>query len=293
MRPLATASRIAALTILGATLAAAPALAAGSATLRLDPATQTVDQGGTFSVKVIVNATAAMSGVQATVTFDKTKLQLTAATRAAAWDGAAILQPANLATAITAANSAGKFKKIAAAFLPPDAVPTGDQEVLALTFKAIGCGPVTIGLPIGPEDGLVLDGSDATYGATMKGTKGTGATVTIGGCTPAPSASAGASAAPSAGATASPGASAAPTDPAATVTPSDAAPSTTPSDPAMSASPSAAVASATASATASAAPGLDPASSSGSSTPWLVLIVIAVVVLGIAGGLLSRRPKAG
>jgi hypothetical protein len=252
-----------------------------------------VTQGGSFSVKVIANATVGMSGVQATVTFDKTKLQLTTATRAAAWDGAAILQPANLATAITTANTSGKFKKIAAAFLPPDFLPSGDQDFLSLTFKAIGCGPATIGLPIGPEDGLVLDGSDATYGATVKGTKGVGATVTIGGCTAAPSPSAGASAA----ASASPGASAAPTDAAASASPSDAAPSATPTDPAASASPSSAVASvapSTAPSTApTASPAMEPASSSGSTTAWLLVVLIAVAVLGVTGVVFMRRPKAG
>ena len=296
MRRLATVSTLAALTMLGVTLAAAPVLAAGSATLRVDPATQTVNQGAAFTVKVIANATVAVSGVQTTVTFDPAKLKLTAATRGASWDGAPILQPANMATAIATANSTGKLKKIASAFLPPDSLPAGDQDVLTLTFSATGCGQATIGLPIGPEDGLVLDGADATYGNTLKGTKATGATVTIKSSAPcsSPAPSSGSSAAPgsSAGASAGPSASAAAS--AAPSASADASPSPTDSmSPPSSSADAGATASLAATASPSGGPVLDPASSSGSSAPWLVIVVFAVVVLGIAGGLLMRRPKAG
>ena len=167
--------------------------AAGGATLRIAPASQTVAQGGTFTVKVVLNGSVPALGAQASVTFDKSKVQIASANWGAPFSGAPVLVPSDLGSAVTQANSSGKLAKLAATYvLPTDAVAPGDAELLVITFKATGCGTVSLGLPVGPNDSSVLDGRDATVGNTLP-VSGTGGTVTIdcggGGSSPPPGAS--------------------------------------------------------------------------------------------------------
>jgi hypothetical protein len=152
------------------------ASAAGN-TLRLDPATASVAKDGTFTVKVIQNASVATSGSSATITFDKKIVQVTSVTRGAPFATAPLFLAGD-AAAIAAANKNGKLKNVAAAFFPPASVPTGDQEFLTVGFKAIGCGTVKMTLPAGASDATILDGRAATYGVTLKITTA-GATITV------------------------------------------------------------------------------------------------------------------
>ena len=187
---------------------AAGASAAGvTGTVKLDPATSQIDNGGTVSIKVIATTTVATSGVSATITFDKSVLQVTSITRSSAWANAPLFLAAD-ASAIAAANKKGVLKGVTAGVFPPASVPAGAQEFITVGFKAIACGSVNLGLPIGTTntDTQVVDGRTATYGALAKLTT-TGATVTVcqGGAGASPPA--GASASASDGASADPGAS--------------------------------------------------------------------------------------
>ena len=163
--------------------AAAPALAAGTATVRIDPATEpAAGPGASFTVQVISNASVATSGVQASVTFDKAILQITGVTRGSGWASAStfigpngdLTVAANMAAAIATANGTGKLATVAAHQTPPTTVGTGDQVFLNVTFQVVGCaavgGPGTtpVGLPVGPADAVVLDdtGSQAVVTAT-------------------------------------------------------------------------------------------------------------------------------
>jgi len=172
---------------------AGPVLAAG-ATMSIDPPTTSVSQGATFQVKVVVNA-GVLSGAQATVVFDKSKLQVQNVIRGSAWGSSTVFLGAD-PKGIGAANSSGKLKTVAAAFLPPGSVPAGTADFLVIGFAASGCGDTKLTLPIGSADATLLDGG-ASYGAPIKvaSTKPGSVTIACTGATVAPVA-AGASGAP-------------------------------------------------------------------------------------------------
>jgi len=154
--------------------------AAGSATLRIVPSSDTVAKGANFTVRVVQNASVPTSGTSATVTFDKTKVQVQSVERGQAHKASPVFLPSDLPGAIAAANRSGQLKSIATAFLPPDNVPTGDQDFLIITFSAIGCGQVSFGLPIGTQgvDAVLIDGTEAGWGNPVPVTT-KGATVSI------------------------------------------------------------------------------------------------------------------
>jgi hypothetical protein len=171
------------------------AVATGN-TLRIDPPAQTVPQDGTFIAHVVQNAAVPTSGASATITFDPTLLQIQSVTRGAPYAGAPVFTGAST-LAITAANTTGSLVGVAAAFLPPDAVPAGDADYLDVTFKAVGCGTAQLGLPTGVTDAGLLDGSAGTYGnalgvSTVGGTVGlcvAGSQTPSGSLPPSPAAS--------------------------------------------------------------------------------------------------------
>ena len=172
--------------------AAGASAASVTGTIKLDPATTQVDNGGTFNIKVISNTTVPISGVSASITFNKSVVQVTSIGRASAWGSAPLFLAAD-ATAISTANQKGVLKGVASSFFPPTSVPAGAQDFVTVTFKAIACGTVALGLPIGKtnSDTQLLDGRSATYGNAIKITT-TGATVTVcngGGASGSPGAS--------------------------------------------------------------------------------------------------------
>ena len=162
-----------------ATLAAVGSAAAAGATMRIMPASQTVAKGASFTVRVVENNAGPTIGTQVTVTFDRTKAQITAVTWGAPFANAPVLIPTDMAGAIAQANSTGKLHQLAASFLAPtDSVPAGDADVLSITFNAIACGNIPLGLPVGPYDASMLDGNEATVGNTLPVTT-SGGSVTV------------------------------------------------------------------------------------------------------------------
>jgi hypothetical protein len=175
-------------------------------TIKLDPPTTQVDNGAAVSIKVVTNTSVPTSGASASISFNKSVLQVTSITRSSAWASAPLFLAGD-AKAISTANQKGVLQNVAAAFFPPTSVPAGAQEFITVGFKAIACGTVTMTVPTGRVDSTLLDGRAATYGNTIKLTA-TGATVTVcqGGAGASP-ASNGASAAPAASASFDPNAS--------------------------------------------------------------------------------------
>jgi hypothetical protein len=189
-RAVARLALILAVLSLGFGIVAGAAAANVTGTLKLDPSTTQVDNGATFSIKVISNTSVPISGVSASVTFNKAVVQVTTITRGAAWANAPLFLAAD-AKAITMANSKGNLQNVAAAFFPPTSVPAGDQEFITVGFKAVGCGSSDLGVPTGRVDSTLLDGRAATYGAVIKLTTAGGAvTVCQGAGSLAPGASA-------------------------------------------------------------------------------------------------------
>src|SRR5262245_52130536 len=152
--------------LLVASLGLAHPVAASGGSLRIEPPVQRVPADATFTAHIVANADVPTSGAGATITFDPSLLQISAVVRGAAYADASVFSGAS-AAAITAANTSGKLIGVAAAFLPPDAVPAGDAAFLDVTFKAIGCGTASLGLPTGVTDASLLDGRPDTYGAAL------------------------------------------------------------------------------------------------------------------------------
>jgi hypothetical protein len=179
-------------------------------TIKLDPATTQVDNGATFSIKVIGNTSVPTSGVSASITYNKSVLQVTSITRSSAWASAPLFLAGD-DKAISTANKKGVLQNVAGAFFPPTSVPAGAQDFISVSFKAIACGTVNMTVPTGRVDSTLLDGRPATYGDTIKLTA-TGATVTVcqGGAGASPGSN-GASPAPGASESFDPNATALPT----------------------------------------------------------------------------------
>jgi len=161
------------------TLGLAGNVAAAGATMRIVPSSSTVAKDSTFKITIVQNAPGPTSGAQATVTFDKTKVQVKSIERGHLYAGSPVYQPPDIPGAISQANSSGKLQTIAAAFLPPDSVPAGEQDFLIITFSTIGCGKVDFGLPVGTFDtAYMIDGTEAGWGNSLP-VAATGASVTV------------------------------------------------------------------------------------------------------------------
>jgi MYXO-CTERM domain-containing protein len=190
-------------TVLGlavATVGVVGSAAAAGNTLRIEPATVAVAKDATFTVTVVQETEVATSGAQATITFDPALLQITSVTPGAPYASASLLLAADEA-AIVAANKSGELKTAAAAFFPPGSVPAGEADFLVVEFRAISCGTVDLGLPVGPLDASLIDGREATFGdeLTVATTGATVSTCAAGGDVPAsPTPPAGSAASPTA-----------------------------------------------------------------------------------------------
>jgi len=167
-------------------LAVASTPAAAASTMAIAPAaTGILALGDTFTVAVTVDATEAVSGAEATVTFDPAVVQLRAFARGAAWAQAPLWITGN---DVAKANQAGALQGVAAAFFPPDAVAAGQSDFLILTFQAVACGSSWLGLPAGaPVNAQLLGGTAADYGALLPVTTSGGTATACPGSTPAPS----------------------------------------------------------------------------------------------------------
>jgi Cohesin domain len=163
----------------------ATALAGGSGTLSLNPSSVGTSTGSTFPVDIVTNATVAVSGAQASIDFDKTKLQIVSVappTPGTGWNqgGSSYVLPS--AATIATANSTGHLPAIGVSFLDGTSnLPAATNEILArVTFFATAVGSSTINLPTtGSDGGAIIDGTvGTTYGSPVA-TTATGATVSV------------------------------------------------------------------------------------------------------------------
>lgn len=287
------------LTVLLAVLGvAATASAAGvTGTIALDPATTQVDNGATFSLKVTSNTSVPISGLSASIKYDKSLLQIKSIARAAQWASAPLFLAAD-DKAIALANSKGYLQAVAADFFPPGSVPAGSQDFVTVTFQAVGCGTANLTVPYSKAhgDSDMLDGRDTTYGNSIPITT-TGATVTVcqGGASGSQAASAsgapGSSGSPGPSDSVQPGASDS-TQPGAGAGPAGGAPSAAPSAPAMSNAAAAGLTSTQSDWLTFALAALGVAAV-GLAVLILILVVVAIVASVVGGTILIRVWRTG
>ena len=176
---------------LGATLAVSglmgvvPVLAAGTGTVVINPSGNPTPipaggPGATFSVDVVSNASVTTSGVQASVGFDRTVVQVTAVTRGVGWSSAPIfIGPsgdltiaANMSATIAAANASGTLATIAASQTSGSTPASVDETFLTITFQVVGCGSTSttsITLPTGASNTLLTDTTAGQVAITTTG----------------------------------------------------------------------------------------------------------------------------
>jgi Cohesin domain len=176
---------VAATSLVLATLGGTATAMAADGMLRIDPSETHVAKGATFDVRVIHRATTAVSGAQATITFDPAVVRIVAVSAGEAYAQAPIFLGA-ASDAIDLANTTGRLTTVAAAFLPPLAVPPGDQDVLLVRFEAIACGDSELGLPVGPADAALISGTASDYGRTVEVATVSGSVAV---CSPSPTTS--------------------------------------------------------------------------------------------------------
>jgi hypothetical protein len=134
-RPMALA--LGALIVAGGLIVPATALAAGN-TIKVVVPSSLPGVGGSFTANVVINNDVAVTSGQTTVTFDKTRLQLTAAAAGSVAGTFGIPD----ATGIANANATGKVVQLAFSLNPPANVAgdAADKTWVALTFQVIACG---------------------------------------------------------------------------------------------------------------------------------------------------------
>jgi len=134
--------------------------------------TGVIENGG-FTVRVMRRSTVVTSGIQATVYFDQTMLQVVSVTRSDIYASAPIFKGAEPA-AIAAANRSGVLFQVTAAYLPPATLPAGEAEFVSIEFKSIACGESVLLVPSDSAFSSIADGREATYGQplTMASVKG-------------------------------------------------------------------------------------------------------------------------
>jgi hypothetical protein len=175
----------------------ATALAAGTGSLSLSPSTVSTSTGSTFYVDINTQATVPMSGAQASINFDPTKVQVVSVAKPTAGTGWNVAGPNYVlpsAAAIGAANLSGHLVAIGAFFSDgTSSLPANTNEVLArVTFFATATGSTTVSLPtvsnpnvVGntapfyTDPGSIIDGTTGgNYGSPVTVTS-TGSTITI------------------------------------------------------------------------------------------------------------------
>jgi hypothetical protein len=212
--------------------------AIGSGAFQVKPEVATAHLGDQVTVVVVTVGEHSISGAQAPVDFDPTRLQLVSIAKGSDWRDAGAAWfgypgPAAVADLVAAANASGRLRGImggggvssyggiAAAFIDgASEFPAGTPaELLALTFQAVGCGPSEIQVPVSLRSDvgyLIAGGPRPGYGYPLVPTS-EAATVSIACPSADPSATASASPSPSADPSATASASPSPSaDPSAT-----------------------------------------------------------------------------
>jgi hypothetical protein len=123
--------------------------------------------GDTYTVTVTQDAAVPTSGAQVSLAFNPLALQVKSVALGAAYARAPIFVGAS-AEAIKAANASGSLGPVAAAFIPPEAVPAGPADFLVITFRVVGCGRSVLGLASGATGAALLDGLAASYGTPLE-----------------------------------------------------------------------------------------------------------------------------
>jgi phosphate transport system permease protein len=185
------------------------ALAAGTATLSVNPAAISAGGGDTFTFDIVQNATVPTSGAQMDLAFDPAKLQVMGVKPGPAYAGGLFLFGSSddgtnksLDVAMKQANDTGRLNNLATFLLPGSGiVPPGDAVFLTITMKALPGKGGTANLGILTWTMLDQAGEKVT-------TQALNGAVTIGAAT----ATAGAGASPAASGLASPGPSGSTTD---------------------------------------------------------------------------------
>lgn len=146
----------------------APPVRAADNTLQIaTPAKGPAAVGGTYTVTVTQDAAVPTSGAQVSVAFNPLALQVTTVTVGATYENAPIFVGAS-AEAIKAANTSGRLGPVAAALIPPEAVPAGPADFLVISFRVVGCGSSDLGLARGATGAALLDGRAASYGTPLE-----------------------------------------------------------------------------------------------------------------------------
>jgi hypothetical protein len=211
------------LTLLASEGFGSPPASAQTASLRVDPANQTVAAGQSFTISIVQSADFASLGAQATLQFDPNVVQVVGLEVGAPYVDALFLFGSGSAgegavspeQAIADANATGLLANVTTFLLPgAGSVPPGDAVVATVTMSAKGGGTsplnlVTYAAPGGSDAnsmGLLPDPPDAQ--GTLVGVSVTPGQVTVpGGPAPPP----GAATPPPAAASATPEVSATPT----------------------------------------------------------------------------------
>jgi len=162
--------------ILAAGSLAAPlvTMAAGN-TIKVTPATTTFagTTGNTFTVSVVANTSVAISGAGATLSFDKSRLQLTSVAKdtAVTTDGAGYAgfpSASNMASFVAAANAAGSITGISWYFSDGSSFEAAgvDHVIYTATFQVIAAGDSSL-VPSDASGGSLISGDSSNYGDTV------------------------------------------------------------------------------------------------------------------------------
>jgi hypothetical protein len=106
---------------LAAPLSVIPPAQAGSASLSVSPAGQTVGNGAAFSITIVQDADVATSGAQADMAFDPALVRVVSVEKGTAYSSASLVigvAPQTTQEAIDEANSTGTLENISAFYLP-------------------------------------------------------------------------------------------------------------------------------------------------------------------------------
>jgi hypothetical protein len=152
----------------------------GTASMKVDPATVTVDGGQTVTVDLVQSAAVETTGAQTNVVYDPKLIQITDMKAGPAYEGGLFLfgsvadgSSSDVNAALAVANQTGQLKNVATLLLPGSGtVPAGDNVFLTLTITGVE-GP-------GGTTPLVLRRISATQGVSLLDANGAEIPVTPG-----------------------------------------------------------------------------------------------------------------
>lgn len=176
--------------------------------LEVPPAPSGVGIGTIFTISIVAHHSIPLSGLQATLLFDNTKLQVQSVTLGSAWASAAFKNGLSQSD-VDSANQSGDLYDVAATFIAlppsfPSVAGPASETFLTVTMKAVACGHSDLGLPVANDprsahhrpsddgqpgdDGNMVNGTPQLpdYGAQVKDVSAIGSGVEIA-CSAGPS----------------------------------------------------------------------------------------------------------